>query len=388
MRTAKLGRPTAHRVLMLRNLVSSLLHHEQVTTTLPKAKAAQKLADQVIHWGKLGGKSNWDRANAFLLVRPSPSSSSSSSLSPAQSLIHASPRPQNPKDTLRPLFTTLAQRYASRPGGYTRIQRAGYRVGDNAPVAVLELVDSAADLRFERAARTVGREMALRAREVAPATGEVRGPAAWHALRKRVEAHGPERIGELLGGANELDALTRDNVVKALRYRAAPLPVDPATSVSSAAEVVSAPAAEVDAPSPAAAAEATIPAVHPASLFLDRAYHHYLLHLATLTLSTSRAPDPQRTIKQLTQRLGSLELRGAPRPVLTVPSIGRSPKAGERTDGWEATEGSEVSKRGGPIARAKGNKGRESRTWGAQAAAGARSKAQAQPQPVEQQQEA
>ncbi|GAA5841180.1 hypothetical protein JCM9279_000568 [Rhodotorula babjevae] len=365
MRTAKLGRPTAHRVLMLRNLVSSLLHHEQVTTTLPKAKAAQKLADQVIHWGKLGGKSNWDRANAFLL---------------------------NPKDTLRPLFTTLAQRYASRPGGYTRIQRAGYRVGDNAPVAVLELVDSAADLRFERAARTVGREMALRAREVVPgsATGDMRGPAAWHDLRKRVEAHGPERIGELLGGAEELDALTRDNVVKALRYRAAPLPVDPATSVSSAAEVVSAPAGEVDAPSAVAAgaaAEATLPAVHPASLFLDRAYHHYLLSLATLSLSTSRAPDPERTIKQLTQRLGSLELRGAPRPVLTVPSVGRSPKAGERTDGWEATAEREVSKRGGPIARAKGNKGRESRTWGAQAAS-ARSKAQPQPQPIEQQQEA
>ncbi|GAA5889831.1 hypothetical protein JCM8208_001142 [Rhodotorula glutinis] len=366
MRTAKLGRPTAHRVLMLRNLVSSLLHHEQVTTTLPKAKAAQKLADQVIHWGKLGGKSNWDRANAFLL---------------------------NPKDTLRPLFTTLAQRYASRPGGYTRIQRAGYRVGDNAPVAVLELVDSAADLRFERAARTVGREMALRAREVAPgsATGEARGPAAWHGLRKRVEAHGPERIGELLGAATELDALTRDNVVKALRYRAAPLPVDPATSVSSTAEVVSTPAGDVDAPaaaaaatSSAAAAEATtIPAVHPATLFLDRAYHHYLLSLATLSLSTSRAPDPERTIKQLTQRLGSLELRGAPRPVLTVPSVGRSPKAGERTDGWQATAEREVTKRGGPIARAKGNKGRESRTWGAQAA-GARAKAQA----VEPQQEA
>ncbi|GAA5927677.1 hypothetical protein JCM3775_006050 [Rhodotorula graminis] len=357
MRTAKLGRPTAHRVLMLRNLVSSLLHHEQVTTTLPKAKAAQKLADQVIHWGKLGGKSNWDRANAFLL---------------------------NPKDTLRPLFTTLAQRYASRPGGYTRIQRAGYRVGDNAPVAVLELVDSAADLRFERAARTVGREMALRAREVVPATGEMRGPAAWHDLRKRVEAHGPERIGELLGAAEELDALTRDNVVKALRYRSAPLPVDPATSVSSTAEVVSAPARDVDAPSSSAAAadaDATVPAVHPASLFLDRAYHHYLLSLATLSLSTSRAPDPDRTIKQLTQRLGSLELRGAPRPVLTVPSVGRSPKAGERTDGWEAHAergGDASSKRGGPIARAKGNKGRESRTWGAQAAAAAaRAKAQA-----------
>lgn len=68
LKLAKLSRPTAHRVLMLRNLVSSLLEREQVTTTLPKAKAAQKLADQVISWGKQGGKENWERANGFLLV--------------------------------------------------------------------------------------------------------------------------------------------------------------------------------------------------------------------------------------------------------------------------------------------------------------------------------
>ncbi|TNY19732.1 RNA recognition motif-type RNA-binding protein [Rhodotorula diobovata] len=341
LRTAKLGRPTAHRVLMLRNLVSSLLHHEQVTTTLPKAKAAQKLADKVIQWGKLGGKSNWDRANAFLL---------------------------NPKDTLRPLFTTLAQRYASRPGGYTRIQRAGYRVGDNAPIAVLELVDSASDLRFERAARTVGREMALRAREGPTPAGQ----DGWHALRRRVEAKGPDHIGAMLGQARELEPLTRDNVVKALRYRAAPVPVDPATSVASASEVLPAAAAgEADAAGGAPPAAATTPVVHPASLFLDRAYHHYLASLAEFSLATQRAPDPLRTIKQLTQRLGSLELRGAPKPVVTVPSVGRTPKAGERTDGWEAhvESGEEVSRRGGPIARAKGNKGRESRAWGAGAGA-------------------
>jgi len=66
---SKLSRPTAHRLLMLRNLVSSLLQHQQISTTLPKAKAAQKLADQVIGWGKVGGKDNWEKANGFLLVR-------------------------------------------------------------------------------------------------------------------------------------------------------------------------------------------------------------------------------------------------------------------------------------------------------------------------------
>jgi large subunit ribosomal protein L17 len=63
-----LSRPTAHRLLMLRNLVSSLLQHESITTTVAKAKETQKLAEQVIGWGKRGGKSNWDRANSYLLV--------------------------------------------------------------------------------------------------------------------------------------------------------------------------------------------------------------------------------------------------------------------------------------------------------------------------------
>ncbi|GAA5821971.1 hypothetical protein JCM3770_003028 [Rhodotorula araucariae] len=326
LRTAKLGRPTAHRVLMLRNLVSSLLQHEQITTTLPKAKAAQKLADKVIQWGKDGGKSNWDRANAFLL---------------------------NPKDTLRPLFTTLAARYASRPGGYTRIQRAGFRVGDNAPVAVLELVDGANDLRHELAARTLGREMAVRARE---GGDDAAARGVWRDWRTRVEAHGPDAVADLVARERGLERLTRDNVVKALRYRRAPVPVA-ADSLSPESETVDPPAAANVEGTPAAAA------AHPATLFLDRAYHHYLASLATFSLAGARAPDPLRTVKQLTQRLGDLELRGAPRPVLTVPSVGRTARAGERTDAWQATLDSavDVSRRGGPISRAKGTKGRESR---------------------------
>ena len=62
-------RPTAHRIMMLRNMVSSLLEHEQITTTVAKAKEAQKLAEQVIGWGKKGDKAAWDRANSYLLVR-------------------------------------------------------------------------------------------------------------------------------------------------------------------------------------------------------------------------------------------------------------------------------------------------------------------------------
>ena len=82
--------------------------------------------------------------------------------------------------TLRPLFTTYAARYAVRAGGYTRMRRAGHRQGDHAPLAVLELVDGPNDLKFESAARTVGREMAVRAKEGA-------GVEGWWAFRKRVE---------------------------------------------------------------------------------------------------------------------------------------------------------------------------------------------------------
>ncbi|GJN89816.1 hypothetical protein Rhopal_002805-T1 [Rhodotorula paludigena] len=340
LRTAKLSRPTAHRVLMLRNLVSSLLEHQQVTTTLAKAKAAQKLADQVIQWGKKGGKSNWDRANAFLL---------------------------NPKQTLTPLFTTLAERYATRPGGYTRIQRAGFRVGDRAPIAVLELVDNANDLRFETAARTLGREFAIRAREGA---ADESAKHAWRDFRTAVEAEGPERISALVGSRAArdfgVDRLTSENVVKALRFRRAPLPVDPEQSTSPSSPVLEGAEAEQAA---SEAAVAPAPAVaHPATLFLDRAYHHYLSSLASFSLASAPRPDPQRQVRQLTQRLGDLELRGAPRPVVTVPQVGRTPKAGERVDAWESTLEAdvEVSRRGGPISRAKGsNKGRESRSRGA-----------------------
>ncbi|GAA5986777.1 hypothetical protein JCM10908_000893 [Rhodotorula pacifica] len=340
LKLAKLSRPTAHRVLMLRNLVSSLLEHEQVTTTLPKAKAAQKLADQVISWGKQGGKENWERANGFLL---------------------------NGSKTLKPLFETFAKRYATRPGGYTRVQRAGFRVGDRAPLAVLELVDNVNDLRFENAARTVGREMALRARE----QGAQNGPRGWKEFRARVEGQGPERIGELVGQAPELGKVTRQNVVKALRYREAPVIVTE-DSVTSTSELSPADPAEtpetdfISTPHPP-----SLQTTHPALLFLDRAYHHYLATLASFTLSTASVPDPLRPLRQLSARLreteANMERKGAPRPVVTVPRTGRVPKAGQSTAGWAATEEldqqvqNEILARGGPISRAKGAFGREAR---------------------------
>ncbi|GAA5886978.1 hypothetical protein JCM16303_003078 [Sporobolomyces ruberrimus] len=346
---SKLSRTTSHRMLMLRNLVSSLLQHQQISTTLPKAKAAQKLADQVIGWGKQGGKDNWERANAFLL---------------------------NSKDTLTPLFTTLAQRYAERPGGYTRILRSGYRVGDNAPLAILELVDNKNDLRFENSAKTVARELAIRTRE------NDLGPQAFKEFRTQVEARGPEGILGQLKGAKELGEITRKNVVKALQYRLnESLPVSKGSttkplstlSTPSSSSTTTTPEAEE---STRVEEEEQVKLIHPSTLFLDRVYHHYLSSLAQFSLSTSSSssssssslsslyhPDPARQISQLTQRLHPSESKPSPKPVLTIPMTGKKFFAGESTKGYFSPRGGEVERgvegvsRGGlgPISLAKGD---------------------------------
>ncbi|OBZ79604.1 50S ribosomal protein L17 [Grifola frondosa] len=140
----KFSRPTAHRMLMLRNLVTSLLEHEQIKTTLPKARDTARLAEKIITLGKKGDLPALRRATSFLL-----------------------------KPAMVPkLFTQLAERYAQRPGGYTRIHKFGTRPGDNAPNAILELVDNPHDLRFEMTARAVG----------------------WELLGKRLGPEGPKRI--------------------------------------------------------------------------------------------------------------------------------------------------------------------------------------------------
>lgn len=320
---------------MLRNLVSSLLEHQSISTTLPKAKEAQKLAEKVIQWGKNGTAADWARANSYLLV------SLESAFSSAVPFADLWSSAQNPTKTLRPLFTTFSQRYAQRSGGYTRLHHAGSRVGDNAPLAILELVDGPNDLKFEGAAKTVGREMAIRAREGA-------GPEGWKSWRARVEQDGAEGVLAAIEESVELDALTRKNVTKALAIRSAAFTAfaPPPSTDASGEEVIE-----------------SSESLHPATLFLNRTYHHYLRSLAQFSLSITPTADPERTVKQLTQRLTPSDARGPPRPVLTVPRAGRAPRAGERTDGWASeldVEG-EKSKRGGPISLAKGPRAREVR---------------------------
>ena len=109
----KLQRTSQHRAALLRNLSASLIKHEQITTTTPKARELRPYIEKLITLAKRGGLSNRRLAHARLQ-----------------------------DDTqLTKLFDTLAPRYATRAGGYTRIIKAGIRASDAAPVAVIELVD-------------------------------------------------------------------------------------------------------------------------------------------------------------------------------------------------------------------------------------------------------
>jgi large subunit ribosomal protein L17 len=107
------SRKSAHRKAMFENLAAALIKHEQIRTTLPKAKDLRPVVERLITIGKHGGLANRRRAIAAL----------------------------QDAGLADKLITTLAQRYAARAGGYTRIIKAGYRYGDNAAMALIELVD-------------------------------------------------------------------------------------------------------------------------------------------------------------------------------------------------------------------------------------------------------
>ena len=109
----KLQKTTSHRLAMLDNMVTSLLEHEAIKTTVPKAKEARRLAERIITLGKRGGLSN----------------------------VRLAERTVRSRVVLQKVFGELKERYASRPGGYTRIVRLGHRTGDAAEMALLELVD-------------------------------------------------------------------------------------------------------------------------------------------------------------------------------------------------------------------------------------------------------
>ena len=109
----KLSRSPSHRRAMLRNLVTSLLEHEEVRTTTAKAKEVRRVAERMITLGKRGTLAS--RRRALETIRS--------------------------KEVAKKLFDTLAPRYGERPGGYTRIYKLGPRHGDNAEMSLIQLVD-------------------------------------------------------------------------------------------------------------------------------------------------------------------------------------------------------------------------------------------------------
>ena len=109
----KFNRTSAHRAAMFRNMVNSLVEHELIKTTLPKAKELRRYAEPLITLAKEDSVAN--RRLAFDRLRS--------------------------KEAVGKLFTVLGPRYQGRPGGYLRVLKAGFRAGDNAPMAYVELVD-------------------------------------------------------------------------------------------------------------------------------------------------------------------------------------------------------------------------------------------------------
>ncbi len=108
----KLNRPTGHRLMLYRNLVTDLIRYEKVVTTEAKAKEIRGFAERMITLGKVGGLHAYRQALSFVIDR----------------------------SMVEKIFTEMVTRYAQRPGGYTRITKLQNRLGDNAPMVKIELV--------------------------------------------------------------------------------------------------------------------------------------------------------------------------------------------------------------------------------------------------------
>ena len=120
----KLGRTGAHRQALLRNLSNALIEHEAIRTTLPKAKELRRTVERLITLSRKDSVAN--RRLAFARLRDDAS--------------------------VKKLFTELGPRFQNRPGGYTRILKMGFRAGDNAPMAYVELLDRPVEQADEQAA--------------------------------------------------------------------------------------------------------------------------------------------------------------------------------------------------------------------------------------------
>ncbi|HIF03672.1 MAG TPA: 50S ribosomal protein L17 [Nitrospinaceae bacterium] len=136
----KLNRTSAHRKALFRNMVSALIDNERIRTTLAKAKELRGKVERTITLGKKG--TLHARRHALKLVAD--------------------------RDSLRKIFGSLAERYANRPGGYTRVIKLGHRLGDDAPMAFIELVDREVDSSVKEKKKEAGENKKERKNEKAP----------------------------------------------------------------------------------------------------------------------------------------------------------------------------------------------------------------------------
>jgi len=130
MKGRKLNRTRSHRKALFQSLAVSLLQHEQIKTTLPKAKELKPIVESLITLGKKGGLHKRRQAISFL---------------------------QN-EEVVAKMFSSLAERYKERNGGYTRIMKYGFRPGDKAPMAIIELVDRDASAKGKKDLERVAAE--------------------------------------------------------------------------------------------------------------------------------------------------------------------------------------------------------------------------------------
>jgi large subunit ribosomal protein L17 len=117
----KLGRTTAHREAMFANMAAALIKHEQIKTTLPKAKELRPIVEKLVTLSRRGGNDLHAKRQAIARIKDA--------------------------TQVKKLFDVLGPRYAKRPGGYTRVLKAGFRFGDNAEMAFIEFVDRDVDAK-------------------------------------------------------------------------------------------------------------------------------------------------------------------------------------------------------------------------------------------------
>ncbi|HTT97758.1 MAG TPA: 50S ribosomal protein L17 [Rhizomicrobium sp.] len=117
----KLNRTSSHRTAMFANMMAALIKHEQIKTTLPKAKTLRPVMEKLVTLSRRGGSDLHARRQAIAQIRD--------------------------LDQVKKLFDVIGPRYTDRPGGYTRVLKAGFRHGDNAPMAFIEFIDRDVDAK-------------------------------------------------------------------------------------------------------------------------------------------------------------------------------------------------------------------------------------------------